>query len=192
MILRILAAIGLIVLIVTFSPIVRWWTGALTGPWPEPKGEVMIVLGSDGNASMIGENSYWRAVYAVHVWRLGGWKEIIVSGMGVAEPIRDFVVSQGVPAAAVRIEGKSGSTRENALFTAALLAADPRSKLLLTSDYHTRRAVRAFRNAGLEVTPGPFPDAGKRAQSWTMRWPVFWELAVETSKTAYYAVRGWL
>jgi uncharacterized SAM-binding protein YcdF (DUF218 family) len=192
MILRILAAVGLLLLIVMFSPIVRWWTGALTGPWPEPQGEVLIVLGSDGDASIIGENSYWRAVYAVYVWRQGGWKEMIISGSRVGESIRDFVVCQGVPATAVRVEGRSGSTRENALFTAAMLASDPRPKLLLTSDYHTFRAVRAFRNAGVEVTPGPFPDAGKRAHSYPLRWALFWELSVETSKLAYYAARGWL
>ena len=90
------------------------------------------------------------------------------------------------------MEGRSGSTRENALFTAGLLAADGRKKVLMTSDYHMFRAVRAFRKAGLDVRTIPVPDAGKRWNSYAMRWPVFIGLFVETAKICVYAVRGWM
>lgn len=190
---RVLAAIGLLLLIVTLLPVANWWTRALAGPWEDPKGEVLIVLAGDGNRDMIGESSYWRAVYAVWIWREGGWKEMIISGgAGTAASMRDFVVSQGVPFEAVRVEGRSASTRENALFTAELLASDPRSKVLLTSDYHMLRAVRAFRKAGLDVRTRPIPDSAKRANDYTLRWSVFLRLAMETVKICGYAVRGWL
>jgi uncharacterized SAM-binding protein YcdF (DUF218 family) len=193
MIQRILAATGLLLLIVTFSPAVNWWTRALTGPWEDPKGEVLIVLASDGDAGLIGEFSYWRAVYAASAWREGGWKEMIISGgAGTADSMRDFVVSQGVPASAVRLEGRSVSTRENALFTAALLASDGRRKVLLTSDYHVFRAVRAFRKAGLDLPTRPIPDAGKRSTIYAWRWAVFFGLVIETAKIGGYAARGWI
>ena len=63
-------------------------------------------------------------------------------------------------------------------------------KVLLTSDYHMFRACRAFRKAGLEVAPRPFPDAGKRAANWLGRWPAFLDEVVETLKIGYYFVRG--
>lgn len=195
MIRRILAAIGALLLIVTFTPLVKWWAALLAGRWDDQQGEVLIVLASDGDAGMVGEFSYWRAAYAVWTWKQGNnWKEMIVSGGGgTAESMRDFVLSHGIPGYAVRVEGRSGSTHENALFTAAMLpAADTRKKVLLTSDYHMFRAVRAFRKAGLNVTPLPVPDAGKRAGNYAMRWPVFFGLAMETVKIGGYLVRGWI
>ena len=63
--------------------------------------------------------------------------------------------------------------------------------MLLTSDYHMFRARRAFRKAGLEVEPRPFPDADKRLNNWRARWQVVLDLGVETVKIVYYRVRGW-
>jgi len=68
----------------------------------------------------------------------------------------------------------------------------PGRKVLLTSDYHTFRAWRAFRKAGLNVQPRPFPDAGKRFNDWRQRWPIFLQLAGETGKILYYRARGWI
>jgi uncharacterized SAM-binding protein YcdF (DUF218 family) len=191
---RLLATAGLLLVIVTFSPAVKWWTRLLSGPWYHSQGDVLIVLTSDGDAGLIGEFSYWRAVYAVRTWQEGGWKEMIVTGGGgTAESMRAFVLAQGVPGYAVRVEEKSASTRENALFTAAMLhPGDGRKKVLLTSDYHMFRAIRAFRKAGVSVEPLPIPDAGKRANHYAWRWPVFFGLAVETAKICGYAVRGWI
>ena len=189
---RVLAAVGLLLVVVTLSPVVRWWTNWLAGPWENVRGDVLIVLASDGDAGMVGELSYWRAVHAVWAWRTGGWQEMIVSGGGGAQAMRDFAVAQGVPAQAIRVEGRSGSTRENAVFTAKLLGPDVRKKVLMTSDYHMFRAVRAFRKAGLDVRTIPVPDAGKHWNSYAMRWPVFIGLLVETAKICVYSARGWM
>jgi len=87
---------------------------------------------------------------------------------------------------------RSGSTHENALYVTELLAGISGRKVLLTSDYHMFRARRAFKKAGLEVLPRPFPDARKRASGWTGRWPAFLDLVGETMKIGYYYVRGWM
>ena len=65
-------------------------------------------------------------------------------------------------------------------------------KVLLTSDYHMFRAYRAFRKAGIDVQPRPFPDAIKQSMSRMNRWPVFLGLCTETTKIAYYFMRGWI
>ena len=53
-------------------------------------------------------------------------------------------------------------------------------------------AVRAFRKAGVEVTPYPFPYALKRTNRWLDRWPLFLELCAESGKILYYKARGWI
>jgi uncharacterized SAM-binding protein YcdF (DUF218 family) len=197
-IVRVLAAIGFLFLAVTFTPVNFWWTNQLAGAWNDPVGRVLIVPGADAVQGSIGFSSYWRSVYAVRAWKQGGFQTVVVCGGGengqasTAEQMRDFVVAEGIPAAAVRVETVSGSTRENALKSKPLLDQLPGTKVLLTSDYHMFRAYRVFRKAGIDVTPSPFPDAIKQSMSRLNRWPVFLGLCMETGKIAYYFIRGWI
>ena len=193
-----LACVGLLVVLVTMTPLVSWWSRALAGPWDDPNGDVLIVLGgsllTDG---VIGVDSYWRSTYAVLTWTNGTFHRVVVSGGGslagsIAAPMRDFLEYRGVPRTAIQVETRSENTHENALYVKDLLTGVSGRKVLLTSDYHMFRAYRAFRKAGLDVQPRPFPDAEKRAATWTGRWPAFLELIEETAKIAYYYLRGWI
>lgn len=193
------AALGLLFMLVTLTPVVSWWAKAMAGPWEDPTGEILIVLGgSILEDNLMGESSYWRAVYAVLAWREGGFRQVVLSGggrsegMAIVEPMRDFLVSHGIPRGAIQLETQSTSTHENALYTRALLAGVPGKKVLLTSDYHMFRAHRTFTKAGVDVLPRPFPDAGKRASHLSGRWPAFIQLVGETLKIGYYYARGWI
>jgi len=194
-----LAALGLLVVVVTFTPLLRWWTAALAGPWQNPRGEILIVLGAESTGGdLLGRSSYWRSVYAVLLWRQGGVRRILISGAGapgdlpVASPMKQLLVSSGVPAEVIETETESRSTRESAQQLVLRLRHVPGSKVLVTSDYHMFRAVRVFRRAGLEVLPHPIPDAGKQFTSLEERWSVFLRLLAETGKIAYYGLRGWI
>lgn len=195
---RILAGLGLMLLIVTVTPLDAWWATHLAGPWNDPKGDVLIVLGgSPVQQGVIGESSYRRAVYAVRTWREGGFKAIVLIGGGppghsVAEAMCDFMVAEGVPREMIWVETRSRSTRENALFAKAILDSIPGRKILLTSDYHMYRARLVFQKVGLEVVPRPFPDIRKRAENPLGRWDAFLELGTETGKIGYYYLRGWI
>jgi uncharacterized SAM-binding protein YcdF (DUF218 family) len=184
--------------IVTFTPLDNWWATILAGPWDDPNGDILIVLGGSViDNGTIGVSTYWRCVYAVLAWKEGGYREIVVSGGGpegqsVAKGMRDFLVSQGVPPDRILLETKSHSTRENALFVKELLDGTAGSKVLLTSDYHMFRASRAFRKVGLDVLPRPFPDARKSGQTYLNRWNAFLMLAQESAKIVYYRIRGWI
>jgi uncharacterized SAM-binding protein YcdF (DUF218 family) len=186
-----LTAIGAIYLLVTLLP-PRWYAARLAGPWNDPQGRVLIVLGADVlDGVVVGQGSYWRSVYAVRAWKEGAFERVILAGV----PMRTFLVGNGVPEEAILVEGRSTSTRENALFTMDLLRK--RSDLagpyvLLTSDYHMWRARRAFAKAGLEVRPRPFPDAIKRFNDWRQRILVTMDLAVESAKICYYRARDWI
>jgi uncharacterized SAM-binding protein YcdF (DUF218 family) len=180
--------------LVTATPLIRWYAQWLAGPWYEPKGDVLILLGADeANMGIVGAATYWRSLYAVLAWREGGFRSVVLSGgHGIAESMRDFMVFHGVPADKIVVENQSTSTRENAIFTAAIVRGMPGKKVLLTSDFHVYRAVRALRKAGVEVTPRPIPYALKRTNLWAERWPVFLEMAVETAKILDYRIRGWI
>lgn len=193
------------VVLVTFTPLVRWWAVQLAGPWTDARGDVMIVLtGNILSNGIIGETSYWRSAYTVMAWREGGWRQVIVSGgaggavLPVSEAMKIFLVSGGIPPGAILAESQSMSTRESAQNLGRILAQVPERaqipdrKILLTSDYHMFRAVRALRKAGVMVIPRPIPDAIKRAGSWNLRWEVFQDLLIETTKIAYYRGRGWI
>jgi uncharacterized SAM-binding protein YcdF (DUF218 family) len=190
-------SIGLLWIFVTVTPVCGWWAKHLSGRWTDGRGDILIVPGAETVDRMIGISSYWRSVYAVRYWRRGGFREIVITGGGesgsaISELMRDFLVSQKVPAEVIRIETRSTSTHENAEFTRALLADTPGRKVLLTSDFHMFRALRAFQKAGLDVEPCPIPDAQKSAVHWMYRWDTFQRLTVETAKIGYYWIKGWI
>jgi len=189
-----LECLGALIVIITCTPVLRWWTLQLARPWNEARGDVLIVLaGSSVGTGMMGESSYWRSVYAVRAWRDGGFNKILLSGGGDAtEPMRRFLISEGVPQDSISMETNSRSTHDNACNTKALLERESGTFVLMTSDYHMLRAYRAFRKCGVMVTASPLPDALKREQSWWLRWPVFGEIALETVKVGYYAAKGWI
>jgi uncharacterized SAM-binding protein YcdF (DUF218 family) len=191
-----LTGLGLVLLTVTFTPLVSWWAACLQGPWTEARGDILIVpAGSMEGAGILGESSYWRSFYAILAWREGGWRQIMITGGGpvpVAEVMRVFLQTGGVPPGMIGMDTESTSTRESALHVKAALENEPGSKVLLTSDYHMFRARRAFSRAGLDVIPRPVPDAGKRAHRWNLRWGAFQDLAIESGKIVYYRWRGWI
>jgi len=187
------AILGLFSALVTIVP-PAWYGQRLAHPWTDAQGPVLIVLGGDSiRDGMMGTSSYWRSVFAVDVWHGGGVQRIILSGDAqTTASMRTWIIGQGVPSSAVTVEGRSQSTRENALFTTALLRDVPGPYLLMSSDIHMWRAQRTFRKAGLTVIPRPAPDALKRASDWRDRWRVFLDIATECTKIAYYKSKSWI
>jgi len=186
------AVLGLTVLLATFSPFVAWYARRLAGPWTDPRGDILIVVSGASLSEFPDENTVLRCLYAVLAWRQGGFRKIVVSGYRTSTHMRSLLIAEGVPPEVVVTEDAAKSTRENALYVARLLANDSGSKVLMTSDYHMFRAVRAFRKAGLKVAPRPIPDALKRVGNPSRLWPAFVEEAAESVKIVYYALKGWI
>jgi uncharacterized SAM-binding protein YcdF (DUF218 family) len=80
-------------------------------------------------------------------------KDGFVEGDWVKTQLKQF----NVPDSAVLIENKSKNTIENAAFTKAMLESRHLKPpyILVTSDFHMRRAMKIFTKAGLDVTPYP-------------------------------------
>lgn len=187
-----LALLGLAVVLVSTTPLVPWWARKLAGPWNDPVGDVVIVFGAEGmNHGLIGLETYWRTAYAADAGAEGSL--IVVSGGGnIATSMKQLLSCYGLPADRIIAERRSCSTRENALYTAQLIRQKPGKKVLLTSDFHMYRSIRALRKAGVEAEPRPFPYILKRWNNWTQRVPLFLELCVESVKIVWYRWQGWI
>lgn len=193
------AALLLLVLLVTFTPVVPWYARLLAGNWTDSDGDILIVLSCDIQSDGLpGAISYVRSLYAVRAWRAGHFQRIVVSGgsdhapVSLAASIRDVLVSNGVPKDAIYLEERAHSTRENAVFTGALIRSWPGKRVLLTSDNHMFRAYRTFLKANIPVVPRPIPDMLKSVNQRMNRWNCAVGLIFESMKIVYYAVRGWI
>ena len=106
-----------------------------SGP-PQPA-EAIILLGG---------GVFDRAPRAAELFKAGLASRIIVTGKGDCDENRLALIARGVPKAAIQLERRSTTTRENAQFTQPLLAAAGIKKaIIVTSWYHSRRAVNTFR-----------------------------------------------
>lgn len=188
-----LALTGMLALVVSLTPVGYWWATWLAGPWEDPPGDVLIVLGASvEDQRVISNDTYRRSLHAVIAWKQGGFRQIIVCGSGPAELMKEFLVFSGIPAQAITAESQSHSTRENALRVKEMAIHYPGRKVLLTSDFHMFRAWRSFRKAGVDVTPRPIPDARSRWLIPVQRWGAFLDLMLESGKIVYYRARGWI
>jgi uncharacterized SAM-binding protein YcdF (DUF218 family) len=189
---RLLAIFGFVTLLVISTPMVSWWARAYAGSIDQPKGDILILLSAAADdANGISYSSYWRARMAVLAWKNGGFKIVVISGK-TGPGILNFLVAEGVPRNAIISESRSNSTRENALYTADLIEHMPGKKVLLTSDFHMYRAIRAFRKVGIMASPEAAPDVLHGTEHWTGRFSGFETMMLETAKIAYYRLRGWI
>lgn len=100
-----------------------------------------------------------------------------------AEAMREFLVDDGVPAAAVLVEDRSRNTEENLAFSAEVMAAHGLAgpTAVVTNDFHALRAALMMRKAGL---------AGYAVGAPTARY--FWPTAVIREYAAVIRDHFWL
>jgi len=105
--------------------------------------DALVVLGGG-----LGE----RATRAAELFRQVVAPKIIVSGASDCTINLEFLTNAGVPASAIQLESRSKTTRENAEFSISLLRADGvRRAIIVTSWYHSRRALSCFRHYAPEI-----------------------------------------
>jgi uncharacterized SAM-binding protein YcdF (DUF218 family)/glycosyltransferase involved in cell wall biosynthesis len=151
-------------LLLFYSPVV-WWAAAplrLEEP-PRPVDAIVVFGGGVGESGQAGGGYQERVVAAVDLYRAGYARAIVFSSgfqfaMREAEVMRDLAVANGVPPDAVMLEDRAANTRENVLFTDAILREHGwRSILLVSSPYHMRRALLTWRASAPDVTVVPRP-----------------------------------
>ncbi len=110
----------------------------------EVKADAIIVLGGGPED---------RPQRAAELYHQGAAPTIIVSGTGDGEIYVRELTTLGVPASAILREPISTSTLQNALYTVPLLRRlHASSAIVVTSWYHSRRAVACFRHVGPWMT----------------------------------------
>lgn len=108
----------------------------------------------DANAEVVlGGEPWTRPARAAEVFQETHPALVIVSGDGDCGDVRRQMEARGVPAAAIVTECQSRTTRENALFSVKLLRAHGvTNAVIVTSWYHSRRAMACFQAAAPEIT----------------------------------------
>ena len=120
----------------------HFWNEYLVVSVPMKHADALIVLGGEPLA---------RPQEAARLYKLGVASKVFVTGIGDASTIRKVLLEKGVPATAITMESKARTTHANAVLLKPLLeAAKVHSALIVTSPFHTRRALATFRT----VMPG--------------------------------------
>ena len=124
------------------------------------KGEIILVLGGD---------TVHRPTRALELFKNGAAPKVIISGAGDCIDVRTFLVGKGVPASSIELECNSRSTRENALFSIPLLKSlGARRVIIVTSWFHSRRALHCFRHYAPKIEFISMPTIEDLPKS---RWP---------------------
>jgi len=101
---------------------------------------------------VLGGGAHERPERAAELFKQHAAPRILVSGAGDAGFNRRILIANGVPASAIEIEFKSLTTRENAEFSIKLLRAEKiHSAIVVTSWYHSRRALATFEHYAPEI-----------------------------------------
>lgn len=167
-----------------------------------PQADAIVLLGGGMNAATnvcpypnlcAAADRVW---HAARIFKAGKAPLIVPSGTGSDCCEVPFLVDLGVPREAIRAEAESRNTEENAKFVADLLKGRDHPKVLLvTSAWHTRRALLMYRRYApdLEIVPAPsdYENTVKRAQPLTGGdfFPDFY--ALEASSTAWKEILGY-
>lgn len=134
---------------------------------------------------VLGGEPVVRAEYAAHLATNGPVPLVIVSGRGDGEANRRVLERWGVPTNLIKLEGTSRTTQENALYTVQLLRAHGcRRVIIVTSWYHSRRALSCFRHYAPEIEFASAPVA--RTQPWRLERGY---ITSEYLKTVWYVLR---
>lgn len=118
--------------------------------------QVLTVDSGPVNADVIvvlGGGSLERPQRAVELYQAGESPRILCSGQGDCESNQRFLVQGGVPREVVQLECDSRNTSENARFTIKWLRQlGARRVIIVTSWYHSRRAVNCFEHYAPDLT----------------------------------------
>ena len=109
---------------------------------------------------VLGGEPVLRAEYAAHLATNGLAPLVIVSGDGDCETNRRVLARHGVATNHIELECASRTTQENALLTVRLLRERKcRRVILVTSWFHSRRALSSFRKYAPEIEFSSAPVA---------------------------------
>jgi len=173
-------------------------SGAQSGARPVP--QAIVILGADADAA--GSRPEQAEVGELTLQRLRGGAAL-AQASGLPVLVTGGVVSEAGPPVAVLmarslaedfgtparwVEPASKTTWENAAFSAAMLRREGiGTVLLVTHPWHMRRALIAFRAAGLAALPAPLPPERPPHLAWGTVVP-----RISAWEHSYFALHEWI
>jgi uncharacterized SAM-binding protein YcdF (DUF218 family) len=136
----------IVILLVTLVAVIAYFFPQkfLTVDSGNVSADVLIVLGG---------GLHERPLRAVELFQQRAAPRIIITGAGDDGFNRHILLANGIPENVIEVENKSETTQENALFTIKLLRAENvHSAILVTSWYHSRRALKTFEHYAPGIT----------------------------------------
>lgn len=151
----------------------------------EPVEAIVVISGGDTTRRVAAGVSLFRGKYAPKLIFSGAARE----GKSNAAVMAELASAAGVPPERMYLEERARNTLENAKFTAELLRQlKVHSIILVTSPYHQRRALTAFR----KELGNDFPilnhsaiDEDWRKKSWWKNPSTFFFTLAELQKTIF-------
>jgi uncharacterized SAM-binding protein YcdF (DUF218 family) len=141
---RRIAALGFVLLLLLATALYFFPETFLCVDSGPAKADVIIVLGGGG--------SHERPIRAAEFYNKGAAPRILLSGAGDDTINRHILMARGVPAAAIELEDQSKTTRENAEYSIKIMRAENvHSAIIVTSWYHSRRALATFEHYGPDI-----------------------------------------
>lgn len=184
-----------------YTPIL-WFAGNQLAVRHEPKvADAIVVFSGDGESNYINQSYQRRALDAIQYFKSGYAPLIILSSgkeqtFSEVEMIRSLLISRGVPDFAIQIIKKyPRSTFENVAFVKSVLEERrTKSILLITSPYHSRRALWVWRKAmpELAVLAPVVVDTPNASPQWSVSVDQIKVICYEYAAIAYYWWKGWL
>jgi uncharacterized SAM-binding protein YcdF (DUF218 family) len=101
---------------------------------------------------VLGGGSQDRPERAAELFKEHAAPRLLVTGLGDCKINRRLLIEAGVPLPVVQMEDQSHTTRENAIFAVKLLRNQGvRRVIIVTSWYHSRRALASFEHYAPEI-----------------------------------------
>ncbi len=221
---KLLQILAVLLLLIAFVPFDDWLLAGLEARFPRPADAELVAQADQlagvivlGGAISVSASEVWqspqsngaseRLFEAVRLAALIGDKPLLYSSGGQTRVDQRFseaawaqrlLTGLGFPQDRLLLEEKSLSTRDNALFSLALLSPENRARpwLLVTSAKHLPRAVGAFRKLGWNIIAYPvdFESRGSWMpfrQDLGLRLYRFDRALKEWIGLLYYRVLGW-
>jgi len=144
---------------------------------------------SAGAIVVLGGDPVGRPVRAAELFAAGAAPLVVVSGDGDWGDVELMLEKHGVPEKCIVVENKSKTTKENAEFSVALLRLKGiTNAIIVTSWYHSRRALNCFRKAAPQMQFYSHPCyAGLNRAEWSQN-GVGYHIKVEYIKLLGYWV----
>ena len=188
-------------LILFYTPLV-WFAGNQLAVRHDPKkADAIIVFSGDGESSYINQSYQRRTLDAVHYFKSGYAPLIILSSgrdqtISEVELIRSLLINRHVPESSIKILNQyPRSTFENVVLVKGILEKkNINSILLITSPYHSRRALWVWRKAmpELKVLAPVLVDTPNDRPQWNANIYQTKVILYEYAAIVYYWYRGFL